>query len=183
MCVDYRQWACFSRLHTVFYTSSSWEAIQRLAGVQIWRGRNVSYVEVWPLEVNVHAWNHSTQCNMDTMMHIGFTLGNSITELVWIRIQCGQAYNLENISLKQKTTYKITVTAPYWRMLETSRPFNTMFRSCARIIPINRTPKCTWPTMVTMATVHKHCKLCLGIHMLNNYWTKTEISNNYYWVD
>ena len=35
---------------------STWEAIWWLAEVKIWRLRHGSYVEVWPLEVNMHTW-------------------------------------------------------------------------------------------------------------------------------
>ena len=53
-------------------------------------------MEVWPLEVNVHVLIRSTQCSVEAIdvhwIRIEFALGNSVTEPVWIQIQCGQAF-------------------------------------------------------------------------------------------
>ena len=95
-----RAWhACLCRLptvstllwatHCVLRICSTQEAIWWLAKVKIWWGHHSSCVEMWPLEVNMHAWIQfcTTQCGCDRC-----ALGNSVTELVWIRIQCGCAF-------------------------------------------------------------------------------------------
>ena len=53
--------------HCVPRICSTREAIWWLAEVKIWRGRHGSCVEVWPLEVNMHAWIRfcTTQCGRD----------------------------------------------------------------------------------------------------------------------
>ena len=90
----------FQHTHCVPRICSSQEAIQWLAGVQIWQGRYSSCVEVWPLKVNVHAWTHFTQCSVNAVwmqlmrieLYIEFVMSNLVTdEPVWIQIQGGQA--------------------------------------------------------------------------------------------
>ena len=62
--------------HTCIFYSSR-EAICWLAEVQIWWGRHGSCVEVWPLEVNMHAWICSTHKSLWTrLMYIGFALNS-----------------------------------------------------------------------------------------------------------
>ena len=84
-CVDYRQWARFSGQHTVFHVSAQLEKQYGwLAKVRIWWGRHGSCVEVWQLEVNMHAWIRfcTTQCGRDRCaldshwIRIGFALNS-----------------------------------------------------------------------------------------------------------
>ena len=59
--------ALLQATHCVPRVCLTWEAICWLAEVKIWRGRHGSCVEVWPLEVNVHAWIRfrTMQCGRD----------------------------------------------------------------------------------------------------------------------
>ena len=76
------------------------EAIWWLAEVKNWRGRHGSCVlRCSQLKSTCTREFGSTQCSVDAIdvhwIRIEFTLGNLVTEPVWIRIQCEQALNLD----------------------------------------------------------------------------------------
>ena len=81
--------------HCVPRICSTREAVWWLAEVKIRRGRHGSCVEVW---ITCTREFGSAQCSVDAnhaidahWIRIEFALGNSVTEPVWIRIQCEQA--------------------------------------------------------------------------------------------
>ena len=143
--------------------SLSWEAIWWLAGVQIWRGRYGSCVGVWPLEVNVHVWTCSTQYSVDAIdvhwIHIEkFDYWSSLNlDLVWTDLLSTEheAWSKNNLLISLSDSSLLKDVRNLFGTITQTHHVLVMFWSCARIITINTTPKWTWNTMVTMATVHK----------------------------
>ena len=90
--------------HCVPRICSTREAIWWLAEVKIWRGCHGSCVEVWSTCTREFG---SAQCSVDAnhaidayWIRIEFALGNSVTEPVWIRIQCEQAFTFDYPDLR-----------------------------------------------------------------------------------
>ena len=93
--VNDRQWVCFFGLHTVFHISAlpkkqhdGWLEYRSDEGtmVAVWRCGHLKSMCSREFVPHNAVWTWS--------MHIELALGNSVTEPVWIRIQCGQAFML-----------------------------------------------------------------------------------------
>ena len=143
--------ALLQATHCVPRICSTREAIWWLAEVKIWRGRHGSCV-VWSTCTREFG---SAQCSVDTnhaidahWIRIEFALGNSVTEPVWIWIQCEQAFRLFHAG---PTLLAASLTLQYHIV----RGRNTIWAITRSCITCQRNAVRPWPQLLGQLPIER----------------------------